>query len=146
MSWLISKDPDAGKDGRWEKGRTGRDGWMASLTQWTCVCVNSRSWWWTGRPGLLQSMGSQRVGHDWATELNCHQVAAGLPCGRWASELFSDIWRQVRNPDIYKKSKYRVREHPAWARVWFRWFVWVTRRQQALRSGLFLGSRAPPQP
>ena len=49
----------------------GWDGWMASLTQWTWVRVNSKSWWWTGRPGVLQSMGSQRVGHDWATELNC---------------------------------------------------------------------------
>ena len=43
---------------------------MASLTQWTCVWVNSRSWWWTGRPGVLRSMGLQRVGHDWVTELN----------------------------------------------------------------------------
>ena len=46
----------------------GRDGWMASLTQWTCIWVSSRSWWRTGKPGVLQSMGSQRVGHDWATE------------------------------------------------------------------------------
>ena len=44
------------------------DGWMASLTQWTWVWVNSGSWWWTGRPGTLQFMGLQRVGHDWATE------------------------------------------------------------------------------
>ena len=48
----------------------GWDGWMASLTRWTWVWVNSRSWWWTGKPGVLQFMGSQRVGHDWATELN----------------------------------------------------------------------------
>ena len=48
----------------------GWDGWMASLTQWTWVWVNSGSWWWTGRPGLLQSMELQRVGHDWAIELN----------------------------------------------------------------------------
>ena len=48
----------------------GWDGWMASLTQWTWVMVNSESWWWTGRPGVLRFMGSQRVGHDWATELN----------------------------------------------------------------------------
>ena len=48
----------------------GWDGWMASLTKWTCFGVSSRSWWWTGRPGVLQSMGSQRVGHDWATQLN----------------------------------------------------------------------------
>ena len=47
-----------------------RDGWMASPTWWTWVWVDSGSWWWTGRPGKLQSMGSQRVGHDWATELN----------------------------------------------------------------------------
>ena len=46
------------------------DGCMASTTQWTWVWVNSGSWWSTGRPGVLQSMGSQRVGHDWATELN----------------------------------------------------------------------------
>ena len=46
------------------------DGWMASLTLWTWVWVNSRSWWWTGRPGALRFMGSQRVRHDWATELN----------------------------------------------------------------------------
>ena len=45
------------------------DGWMASRTQWTWVWVNSGSWWWTGRPGVLQSMGLQRVGYDWVTEL-----------------------------------------------------------------------------
>ena len=48
----------------------GWDGWMALPTRWTWVWVNSGSWWWTGRPGVLQFMGSQRVGHDWATELN----------------------------------------------------------------------------
>ena len=48
----------------------GWDGWMASPTWWTRVCMNSGSWWWTGRPGVLQFMGSQRVGHDWVTELN----------------------------------------------------------------------------
>ena len=48
----------------------GWDGWMASLTRWTWVWVNSGSWWWTGKPGMLWFMGSQRAGHDWATELN----------------------------------------------------------------------------
>ena len=48
----------------------GQDGYMASPTQWTWVWVNSGSWWWTGRPGVLQSMGSQRVRHNWATEVN----------------------------------------------------------------------------
>ena len=46
------------------------DGWMASPTRWMWVWVNSGSWWWTERPGVLQFMESQRVGHDWATELN----------------------------------------------------------------------------
>ena len=48
----------------------GWDGWMASLTRWTWVWASSRSWWWTGRPGMLRSMGLQRVGHDWVTGLN----------------------------------------------------------------------------
>ena len=60
--------------GKIEGGRRGDhrgwDGWMASPTQWTWIWVNSRSWQWTGRPGVLQSMGSQIVGHNWATELN----------------------------------------------------------------------------
>ena len=71
--------------GRWEGGSKGRwymytyggegdnrgwDGWMASLTQWMWVWVNSGSWWWTGRPSVLWFVGSQRVRHDWATELN----------------------------------------------------------------------------
>ena len=48
----------------------GWDGWMAILTQWTWVWVSLGSWWWSGRPGVLQSMGSQRAGHDWVIELN----------------------------------------------------------------------------
>ena len=48
----------------------GWDGWMASLTRWTWVWMNSESWWWTGRPGMLRFMGSQRVRHNWVTELN----------------------------------------------------------------------------
>ena len=62
-NWLIWKDPDAGKDWRWEeKGMTEDE-----MVGW--VWVNSRSWWWTGRPGVLQFMMSQRVRHDWTTEL-----------------------------------------------------------------------------
>ena len=58
---------------RWLDGR-GWDGWMASPTQWAWIWVDSGSWWWTGRPCVLQFMGSQRVGHDWATELNLGKV------------------------------------------------------------------------
>ena len=60
----------------------GWDGWMTSLTGWTWVWVNSGSWWWTGRPGVLQFTGSQRVGHDWATELNWTVIW-------WAYDSFS---------------------------------------------------------
>ena len=57
-----------------EGDERGWDGWMASRTRWTWVWVNSGSWRWTGRPGVLRFMGSQRVGHDWATELNWTSV------------------------------------------------------------------------
>ena len=55
-----------------EGDNRGWDRWMASPTRWMWVWVNSESWWWTGRPGVLQFMGSQRVGHDWVnwTEMN----------------------------------------------------------------------------
>ena len=53
-----------------EAGSRGWDVWMASLTQWTWIWANSGRCWRTGRPGVLQSMGSQRVRHNWATELN----------------------------------------------------------------------------
>ena len=72
-NWLTGKDPDARKEWRREAKWMTEDGgdcWMASPTGWTWVWVSSRSWWWTGRPGMLQSMGSQRVRHDWGTELN----------------------------------------------------------------------------
>ena len=57
-------------EGRRKRGQQGWNGWMVSLTWWTWVWINSGSWWWTGRPGMLQSMGLQRVRQEWATELN----------------------------------------------------------------------------
>ena len=62
------------KAGGGEGDNRGWDGWVASPTQWMWVWVNSRSWWWTGRPGVLQSMESQKVGHDWVTELNWRRL------------------------------------------------------------------------
>ena len=56
------------------------DGWMASPTQWIWVWVNSGSWWWTGRPGMLWFVGSQRFRHDWETELNCVLVEQSFQC------------------------------------------------------------------
>ena len=57
-------------EGRRRRGRQEDDGWMASPTQWTWVWMDSGSWWWTGRPGMLWFMGSQRIGHSLTTELN----------------------------------------------------------------------------
>ena len=70
----------------WERLRAGGegddkgwDGWMASSTQWTWVWVDSGSWWWTGRPGMLWFMESQKVGHNWATELNWTELNIACP-------------------------------------------------------------------
>ena len=76
------------------------DGWMASLTRWTWVWVNSGRWWWTGRPGVLQFMGSQRVGHNWATELNWTELKYSclenpIHRGAWKAtvhEVASQTW------------------------------------------------------
>ena len=74
---LWPPDAESWRPWCWERLRAGGegvdrgwDGWMASPTQWTWVWVDSRSWWWTGRPGVLQFMGLQRVRHGWGTELN----------------------------------------------------------------------------
>ena len=71
-NWLSGKDPDAGKHWRQEERGITEDemvGWHHQ-TWWTWVWASSGSWWWTGKPDMLQSMGSQRVRHDWTTELN----------------------------------------------------------------------------
>ena len=76
LSWKRLKAVEEGDD-------RGRDGWMAS---WTWVWVSSQVWWWTGKPGVLQSMGSQKVRHNWATELNWYHFASHTI--RNASSLF----------------------------------------------------------
>jgi len=73
----------------------GWDGWMASLTRWTWVWVNSRRWWWTGRPGALRFMGSQRVGHNWATELNWTLSIRDTPTSRDTYRLQLKGWKKV---------------------------------------------------
>ena len=73
-SWRYDSFNDFGLGAGGKGDDRGWDGWMASPTQWTWVWVNSGSWWWTGRPGVLQFMGLQRVRHDWATELNSRLI------------------------------------------------------------------------
>ena len=72
----------------------GWDGWMASPTWWAWVWVNSGSWWWTGRPGVLRFMGSQKVGHDWA-ELNwrsCKGARSNIPILFYSNYLCQFCW------------------------------------------------------
>ena len=86
-SWLI------GRSWFWERLKArvegddrGWDGWMASPSQWTWVWANSGRWWRTGRPGVLQSLGLQRVGHDWVTEQQLQQRFYSTP------KIFPDGW------------------------------------------------------
>ena len=102
----------------------GWDGWMASPTRWTWVCASSRSWWWTGRPGVMQSMRSQRVGHDWVAELNWTDGVrvCGLDIfnGQHNSRLFSRLSRMsVSSPqdkesiiDTQKKKEGKKKQAP----------------------------------
>ena len=73
----------------------GWDGWMASLTRWTWVWVNSGCWWWTGRPGMLQFTGLQRVRHDWVAELNWTESLKSLVGCLWLVVFrfqFHNLW------------------------------------------------------
>ena len=93
-SWLIGKDPDAGEGlgAGGEGDDRGWGGWMASPTWWAWVWVNSGSWWWTGRPGVLLFIGSQRVGHDWVTELNWLN---------WITSMVEYTKCQILNTDVF---------------------------------------------
>ena len=87
----------------------GWDGWMASPTRWAWVWVNSGSWWWTGRPGVLRFMGSQRVRQDWVTELNwtelnyLFQPLRYSPAGSHEQRVKCEAYRML--PSFEKNSK-----------------------------------------
>ena len=83
-------------EGRREGDDRGWDGWVASPTQWTWVWARSGSWWWTGRPGVLQFMGWQRVRQDWAAELNWNDIqgCVSLKCTKWWPD-FCIYWGMV---------------------------------------------------
>ena len=94
------------------------DGWMASSTRWTWVWVDSRSWWWTGRPGVLQFMGSQTVGHDWATELNWTELNWKAICNRCSIECsFSWAGTSQERTRRERKGNMQVRK---WSDSWDR--------------------------
>ena len=121
-NWLIGKDPEAGKDillAGGEGDDRGWDGWMTSPTPWTWVWVDSRSWWWTGRPGVLWFMGSQRVRHDWATELNWTERISS-----WWEELEEQV--EVRGQEI---------KAPRIGRDAWRYLVQLSKRRRSLARG-----------
>ena len=117
--WLIWKDPDSGKDWRWEEKGTTEDetvGWhhWCDGLMWLCIWVGSRSRWWTRKPGVLQSMGSQRIGHDWVTELNWIRLV-----WYWWKARYIDRWGKTVSRD-----KLII--------VWLNNFWWVLRQWASL--------------
>ena len=87
-------------EGRRRRGQQRMKWWMASPTRWTWVWASSGSWWQTGKPGMLQSMGSQRVGHNWVTELNWTESAM------WSWVLIFLLLRKTNsNDDIHINNK-----------------------------------------
>ena len=117
-SWLIWKDPDAGKDwGQEEKGTIEDEmiGWHHWLNGH--VWVNSGSWWWTGKSGVLQFMGLQRVGHDWMTELNWTVAKTPIfwpPDGK--SQFIGEDWGQEKKRAT--EDEMVVASSTKWTWVW----------------------------
>ena len=100
--WERLKAGGEGDDKGWE-------GWIASLTQWTWVWVNSRSWWWTGKPGMLQFMGSQRVRHDWVTELTEADFKK-VKCKIWnLGKKITFLWAQSEKSYMKLHKKYKLK-------------------------------------
>ena len=77
-------------EGEGEGDDRGWDGWIASPTRWMWVWASSGSWWWTGKPGVLQFMGLQRVGHDWANELNWTELRRGREVMKRIYSLYTE--------------------------------------------------------
>ena len=86
-----------------EGDNTGWDGWMASLTQWSWVWVSSGSWWWTGRPSILQSMALERFRHGWVTELNSTRqklLLGGEELGLLWSQVYVSLCKGTNTPSV----------------------------------------------
>ena len=90
-------------EGRKRRGWQGRDGWLASLTQWMWVWASSRRWWRTGKPGMPQSMGLQRVIYDWATEhidwLRRPRTLVGMWVGTVLWDWALNLWGLMPSSD-----------------------------------------------
>ena len=125
----------------WERLKVGRegdnrgwDGWMVSPTQWTWVWASSGSWWWRGRPGVLQSVESQRVGHDWVTELNWTELDCSLPGSSVHGILQARILERVAI--LFSRGSYQPRDRTqvsCTAGVFFT--IWASREAPYLTTG-----------
>ena len=104
-NWLMEKDPEERLKAGGEGDDRGWDGWMASPIQWPRVWASSRSWWWTGKPGMLQSMGSQRVGHDWVPALTDWLF---LPLQGWMSVSLPQNHMSKPNPQSDEIRKWGI--------------------------------------
>ena len=121
---------DIGKDWCWEGlgaggegDDRGWDGWMASLTQWMWVWVNTGSWWWTGRPGVLQFMGSQRVRHNWVTELKHKKWVQKIRTAKSWNHRLSARGGKVNNKErneyiIHPTTSQEIWESSLYCRPW----------------------------
>ena len=142
-SQLFGKAPDAGKYWRQEENGGG-DGWMASPTQWTWVWVSSGRWWRTGEPGGLQSMGSQRVGHDWGTGqwqqglstltldsyLESSQRSSVAPVGKESMNLiagweFTECSARAAGKKKEPEKNFFCESRQCWAENFALWVVWI---------------------
>ena len=100
-------------EGRKRRGWQRMRYWMASLTQWTWVWVSSRSWWWTGKSSVLQTMGSQRAGHDLATELNWTGYGRS-PGVRNGTTVKYSCQKNSMGREIQRAIFHRAADSPTW--------------------------------
>ena len=107
QSWLTGKDNDSGKDWGQEENEATKDEMVGrpSSNQWTRVWANSRRWWWTGKPGMLQFMGSQRVGHDLAME---QQLKVSLLSSEMTVEKWISVYKFCKGEEETQVSNWRI--------------------------------------
>ena len=120
-SWLTGKDPDVGRDWGQEKGTTEDEiaGWQ-SPTRWTWVWVNSRSWWWAGRPGMLRFMGSQRA--DTTERLNWTEMNNKCIFRGWLNQLLTNFKNSMeKRTSIFWRGREEARIRHLWNLFLFFW-------------------------
>ena len=116
--WLIRKDLDIGKDWGQEEKRKIEDEMVGSPTQWTWAWVISSCWWWTGRPNVLRFIGSQRVRHDWATELNTIKFVEDKKRFKifLKSQVHNTEWHSGLGHVLKKPYQVKISPNGRWAR------------------------------